>query len=72
MRWMGMLSAILALAPAGAWAHGEHPTGQPQGFKPPSALSILSKAQAAARIEIDRAANARLIRADGLPDHSTG
>lgn len=72
MRRWGLLCLGLALAPAGAWAHGEHPTGRPQGYTPPRAFDILSKAKAAARIEIDAANGARLIRADGLPDHSTG
>lgn len=71
MRRLG-LACLLALGPTGAWAHGDHPTGRPQGVEPPSALSILSKARAAARIEIDRASGVRLIRADGIPDHSTG
>ncbi|MCA0448675.1 MAG: YHYH protein [Proteobacteria bacterium] len=66
------LAALLSFLAAPVLAHGDHPTGRPQGAKRPSSLSILSQAQAAARIEIDRAAGYRYIRADGLPDHATG
>ena len=66
------LVLALAAAPLPALAHGEHPHDGPQGARKPSALAILSKAQAAARIEIDAAAGFRYIRADGLPDHPTG
>lgn len=66
------LVAALAAAPASVGAHGEHPHAGPQGAKKPQAFSILSRAQAVARIEIDAAAGFRYIRADGLPDHATG
>jgi len=66
------LAALLTIFAAPVHAHGDHPTGRPQGALRPSAPSILSQAQAAARIEIDRAAGYRFIRADGLPDHATG
>ena len=59
MRWVGILAIGLSLAPCSVRAHGEHPTGQPQGYAPPRALDILSKAKAAARIEVDRANGAQ-------------
>jgi len=72
MRKPIVLVLALAAAPLPALAHGEHPHAGPQGARRPSAVAILSKAQAAARIEIDAAAGFRYIRADGLPDHATG
>lgn len=64
---------LVALAGAGpALAHGEKGHAPPSGAQKRKALSILSAAEAAARIEIDAAAGYRYIRADGLPDHETG
>lgn len=65
-------AAILVASAAPAFAHGEKGHEAPQGAEQRRALAILSPARAAARIEIDAAAGFRYIRADGMPDHTTG
>ncbi len=67
---LALLAALLAAGPA--FAHGEKGHGAPTGAQKRKALSILSPAEAAARVEIDAASGARFIRADGLPDHEPG
>lgn len=68
-----LLACMLAATTAApAFAHGEHGHAPPAGAQRKKALSILSKAEAAARIEIDAANGLRFIRADGLPDHEAG
>ena len=68
----GRVGLILAAMAVPAFAHGEKGHAPPAGAERKKALSILSKAEAAARIEIDAANGVRFIRADGLPDHEPG
>jgi hypothetical protein len=72
MRRLLLLVSLAAAWAGPAAAHGEKGHGSPVGAQKRKALSILSPAEAAARVEIDGAAGVRFIRADGLPDHETG
>lgn len=68
------MSALAVLLAGTAWAHGDHDTGKPQGAGEKQSwwLDLVPRAAAAQQMEVDERQGIRFVRADGLPNHTTG
>ena len=72
LKWT--IALLVALASSPALAHGDHDTGSVQGVDEEHSwwLELVPRAAAAQQMEIDERQGLRFIRADGLPNHTTG